>query len=146
MTIRERRAGWPRLLNEHLAEAQERYAVSGLTWGEFDCATFVSDWVMKCATRPRDPMAEYRGRYDSQETAMQVLRVNGDGTLMRAVASRIGKEVHPANAQRGDVAYIEKQDCLGIVIAVGVKTMAVFLSDGGLGYLPIGKVNKAFRV
>jgi len=44
-------------------------------WGVCDCCTFALDWVVE--QRGVDPMAAFRGRYDSRHSAAQVLQASG---------------------------------------------------------------------
>lgn len=41
-------------------------------WGKSDCTTFSADWLILCG-RP-DPMARWRGAYDSEESCAALLK------------------------------------------------------------------------
>ena len=53
--------------------------------------------------------------------------------------------VHPAKAQRGDVAYIEPDKC-GIVFNSGARTLGLFLGEGGFVIHKASELTHAFRV
>lgn len=139
-----RKPDWPRLLNEYIAGAQARYEKDGFAWGRFDCCTFAFGWVETCTGD--DPMADYRGVYDTEREARAALRKNGGGTLVKACRRYFGAPVAASFAQRGDIVYRKKEKCVGIVFTSGAKMQAAFLSEGGFSVLPATECDYAFRV
>ncbi len=140
----EKCADWPRQLNLYLAEAQHRYAKTGLKWGEFDCCTFAFDWVLRCTGE--DPMADYRGAYKTKKEALEVLRDKGGGTLLSACKQYFGKPVKGPSGHRGDVAYLKSEKACGIFVTRGSLMAAVFLGEGGLVSAKAHDAAWAFRV
>lgn len=136
-----RMQGWPRLLNQYIVDAQERYKQTGLVWGAFDCCTFVSDWV-QIATGV-DPMADYRGTYATRDAGFAKLAAV-DGSLRAALGARVGSEVPIAFGARGDIALLG--DGCGILFTSGARTAALFLGDGGFTMYRAEDCEVAFRV
>ena len=138
-----RRAGWARLLNEYILRAQERYQRNGFSWGRMDCCHFAGNWVQLCTGI--DVLADYRGKYRTEEEAFALLSAN-DGTLYDALVKRLGEPVHPSHAQRGDIAYSESLKACGIFFTSGARTMALFLGEGGFALHRAKDTDHAFRV
>lgn len=134
--------GWPRLLAEYLIACEDRYKAEGFSWGRFDCVHFVADWVQRCTGE--DPLAEYREKYSTEEEAAALLEA--EGGMYQALVSRFGEPVHPSQAQRGDIAYVESINALGIFFNVGAKTQALLLGEGGFALHAARQVTHAFRV
>jgi hypothetical protein len=137
-----RKPGWPRLLNEFLIAAQDRYRRVGFTWGREDCIHFAGDWVQRLTGD--DPIADYRGRYSTAAEAFALL-AELDGTLYDALVKRFGDPVHPAKAMRGDLAYIAPDKC-GIMFTSGARMMGLFLGEGGFVLHRARDIDHAFRV
>lgn len=140
----ERNPDWPQRLNAYVLTAQSRYAETGLSWGEFDCVTFVCDWVREATGV--DPMTEYRGRYSTREEAAFLLRERGHGTLEAALEATFGAPEPASFAQRGDIAFRSKDKTCGIFIVQGARTRALFLGETGLMQIAIPNVDLCFRV
>lgn len=58
-------------LGEHL----ERAAAEPWVWGASDCSTFPADWIL--SQTGADPMAAWRGAYDSESGANDLIAVAG---------------------------------------------------------------------
>lgn len=119
--------GWQRTLNEYILNAQDRYRAAGFQYGAFDCVHFAADWVFRLTGD--DHLAAYRGRYSTQAEG-EALLAEIDGTLLEALKKRFGAPIHPAHAQRGDIAYLDGVGC-GIYFTSGARMAALFLGDGG---------------
>lgn len=131
------------LLNQYIIEAQERYKRNGFQWGRFDCVHFAGNWAKR--QTGVDPLEGYRGAYKTQAAAAALLK-DRDGTLYRALRHRFGNPVHPAFAQRGDIAYRKAEKACGIYFTSGARTMALFLSEGGFALIRARDTDWAFRV
>jgi hypothetical protein len=94
----ERRDDWP----ERLAAEMEAQAGRPFAWGAHDCTTAFSDTCL--AMTGTDPMAEFRGRYDSDASSARVLKEIGGGSLYHTMTAKFGKPVPPALLRRGDAA------------------------------------------
>ena len=117
--------GWPRLLNEYILETQKRYQREGFVWGRIDCVHFVGEWV-KIATG-EDYLSGHN--YSTKGEADALLEK--EGSLYQALVSRLGEPIHPAKAQRGDIAYRKDENACGIYFTSGAYMMALFLGEGG---------------
>lgn len=141
----QRVADWPRQLNDHIVKSQADYLESGLRWGAFDCCTFAFDWVARITDL--DPMAEYRGRYETREEAIRALWGNGDKTLFGALVRVFGDPVPAAMAQRGDLAFRDDDGgAIGIMHTVGARQIAIFLGEEGFSIVDIKDIDHAFVV
>lgn len=134
--------GWQRALNVYILDAQERYKREGFKHGAFDCVHFAADWVARVTGE--DPLAAYRGRYATQEQG-EALLLELDGTLVDALTKRFGQPIHPAHAQRGDIAYKAGVGC-GIYFTSGARMVALFLGDGGFVDIRARATDHAFSV
>jgi hypothetical protein len=93
-----RRDDWLERLADALAAAQTRAHAPG----EHDCALNVADAI--AAMTDVDIAARWRGRYTSEAEGMALLATElGTKTLAGAMSAHL-KPVHPAFAERGDVA------------------------------------------
>jgi hypothetical protein len=135
--------GWPALLSQYILHAQDEYTKHGFKPGMFDCCTYVADWVE--VLTGEDPIADYRGEYQDLEVGFDLLKER-EGTLYRGLVNRFGKPVHPAHAQRGDIAYRKKERMLGIIFTSGAKIRGLFLGEGGMSLYAARDIDYAFRV
>lgn len=137
-----RRPGWQQRLSEYLIATEKRYIEEGFAFGKLDCVHFVSNWVLECTGE--DPLADYRGKYSTEEEAFALLKA--EGSFYHALRRRFGNPVHPSRAQRGDIAYVKEIKALGIFFTAGAKTQALLLGEGGFSLYPAKQVSHAFRV
>ena len=86
-------------------------------YGLNDCCLFAAGAVE--AITGQDPMPEFRGKYDSLKTSLQV-------NIRRSKASGKFPEVEIGHAQRGDLAFLDGS--VGVVMG----GFAYFVSDDGL--------------
>jgi hypothetical protein len=111
-------------------------------WGVADCLCFAAACAQ--ALVGRDPAAELRGRYDSEESALQLMAENG-WRDMGDVAASMFKEIPVAQARPGDWAQIRNDngtDGLGVVSG---STIAV-RTPNGMGIVALTRAARAFRV
>lgn len=88
------------LLSDYLSRAGRKAFV----WGDLDCFLFVADWVERMTGI--DPAGEYRGAYDDQRQARNVIKRNGGVMqLADALLARAGCKVTDAPSC-GDVALV----------------------------------------
>lgn len=127
-----------------LAESIARWESVEFSWGSADCVCFGSDCVI--AVRGDDPMKEFRGKYDSPETAKEAISKAGYRTLYHVLQKKFGKPVPVTYAQRGDVIYRKGSLETGAVgICAGRE--GLFISDKGWVRLKLHEIDgKAFRV
>jgi hypothetical protein len=108
-----------------------------------NCATFAGEWVLRVTGT--DPLEGYRGRAETEAEAM-VLLSDLDRTLYEALRKRFGDPLHPARAQRGDIAYRKAERACGIYLTSGARMLALFLTDGGFAMHRARETDWAFRV
>lgn len=135
--------GWANKLNKYLTDAQEIYKETGLVYGQFDCCTFIAEWVEICTGE--DLYEEYRDNYTSADEGWALL-AEIDGTLVDALTKRFGDPIHPAFAQKGDIVYSEDIDGCGICLVQGTQMKAIFLGVGGFTLHRVRDCTHAFRV
>jgi len=92
-------------------------------YGVNDCCLFAAGAVE--AITGEDPMPEFRGKYDSLKTSLQVIKDIGSGTLEATMDGKF-PEVEIGQAQRGDLAFFDGS--VGVVMG----GFAYFVSDDGL--------------
>ena len=92
-------------------------------YGVNDCCLFAAGAVE--AITGQDPMAEFRGEYNSLKTSLKVIKEIGAGTLEATMDVKF-PEVEIGLAQRGDLAFFD--DSVGVVMG----GFAYFVSDDGL--------------
>ena len=88
-------------------------------WGVHDCALYAADCVQACTGT--DPAADLRGRYSTERGAARLIRrAVGEGGLAALAAARLGAEIAPALAIRGDVGVADRGDGrLALVVCNG---------------------------
>jgi hypothetical protein len=100
----QRREDWEGRLNDYLATVRK----SGHRWGggenEVDCALAWAGAIE--AMTDVDLMAEFRGRYASEEEAMSLIREAGFDDLASLLDDRLPRVPRPS-AQRGDLIMVK---------------------------------------
>lgn len=112
----------------------------GYCYGDWDCALFSFDGVL--AQTGTDHLAEYRGRYDSYESGVALMRqIDGVATLRTLATKKLGEPKHIAFAKTGDV--VSHGPSLGIFYS----GYGIFLGDAGeIERLPLGQLDQAWSV
>lgn len=131
MTDNKRDELWAPKLNQYLLEAQEKE----FSMGEFDCCTFVAGAISAMMVDGKDYMEEFRGTYDSWESAEDNL-----ANLMNILEAKFGAPLPGAYGRKGDIAVFES--ALGLVLG----TRAIFLGEKGLAYVKLSRLDHIFRV
>ena len=134
-----------------LARVVEHHAATPFAWGASDCLTLVADAAQ--ALTGFDPMAQYRGRYQSGGGAARLLKKAGHADLGAALAARF-EEVAPAMARRGDAGLVETTVRGRLSLAAVVITGAEVVGksppgrDGGTGLSIVSRdrLVRAFRI
>ncbi len=133
---------WP------IALAKEVEAAVGrpFLWGEHDCCLFAAKCVE--AMTGVDPMAEFRGIYNDQESAMAALQEKGAGTLYDTMKQKFGEPKPASQARRGDVVYgvFKNGPALGICLGAEAVFVGAEGSAQGLVREPLENLAKAFEV
>ena len=106
-------------------------------YGVNDCCLFAAGAVE--AITGKDPMSEFRGKYDSLKTSLKAIKDIGAGTLEATMDNKF-PEVAIGHAQRGDLAFFNES------VGVVVGGFAYFVSDDGLERINRSLWNKCWSV
>jgi hypothetical protein len=125
-------------------------AKTPFAWGANDCALFAADGIL--AMTGVDIAAEFRGKYDSEATALAAIQeVCGGATVADAAAHcasvhGLVEWTYPLMARRGDLVVLVNGDRLisGLVHLNGRH--AVTPGDHGLVRMPITAVRRSWHV
>lgn len=128
-----RKPGWETELSDYIASVRNK----DFEYGTFDCCILISDAVV--AMTGEDPMAEFRGKYDSLKTSIKALREIGQGDLESTLDAKF-EEIPISHARKGDIAFTE--GCAGVVMG----QHAWFTAEGPLERIPRAFWDKAWRV
>lgn len=132
----KRLENWPLILSSFLRSRSSE----PFEWGRNDCILFAADAVL--ALTGEDVAAQYRGKYDSEESAKALMAPHGN--IINAITSAMG--VEPIKnylcAARGDVVCIRHSGvkACGVVDDTGTR-VAVITKDG---LARVGLVNVLF--
>ena len=124
---------WESALSDYIALMRHEPFEYGIN----DCCMFAAGAVK--AMTGIDPMAEFRGRYNSLATSVRALREIGDGDLEATMDAKF-PEVAPHLAHRGDLAFYDGS------VGVVVGSVAYFVTDDGLTRIPRDKWLKCWSV
>lgn len=112
-------------------------------WGENDCCTFAFDAVK--AMTGVDPMADWRGRYDSAPGVAREMVRRGFKTLAEAVDAAMPEVLSsPRLAQRGDVVMFDALE--GPALAVVVGAHAAGVGPQGVTWVQMDQWTRAWKV
>jgi hypothetical protein len=107
-------------------------------WGSQDCALFTCDAIKEMSGH--DPASDVRGYSTAKGAARVVAKLGG----MRAIgATRFGPEIHPMQAQVGDVGLVEIDGRESLVLCGGSQWIGA--GRDGLVRLEIGVAVMAWR-
>lgn len=105
----------------------------GFSWPAGNCAHFAAGWAAPQALQGVPMPACARG-------VRQTLRILGVRSLRQAVCARLGAEIAPARAQRGDVVLFGRT--LGLCVG---RLAALPLREGGVIFVPMARITAAWR-
>lgn len=111
----------------------ERWRRLSLSWDR-NCAMFAADCVL--AQTGRDPIGDVRHKMTGARGLADVLR-EGDGSLQSVVTRRLGPQVSPRLAKRGDIVGLDRR---GMHLGVCVGSTALMLDDIGLKPVPMREI------
>lgn len=115
---------WPALLDGYVAQARRM----PFAWGTHDCVTFTAGWFKLMTWR--DVHAPFRGQYDTERAALEIMAANGVRNMADAGQFLFGAPLSaPAFVGRGDIVLAE--GALGICLG-GVGS---FLGTDGVTFL-----------
>lgn len=134
-----RRADWP----EKLAALIEERRFAEFVWGVHDCAMFAADAVER--QTGIDPLAQWRGAYNNEETGALILGGVGIPVFMDAALRAYGFEpVAPNLARRGDFVIIDVANMPTCGVHLGATVAAPGLVR--LHFLPSRLIREAWAI
>lgn len=98
-------------------------------WGRHNCATFCLAAVK--AITGRNLKRHFPGRYGTEKGALKALRKLGFETLGEAAGSVL-PQIHPSQAQIGDLIGFESGDAFGHVMGVAIGERVLMVTERGL--------------
>lgn len=125
---------WPVRLNEYIIKAEKLE----FKLGTHDCCTFAAGAIE--AITGEDPMTELRDHYDDWAGSEDGLDEASYEVLYKTLTKLLGKAIIGQKGQKGDLAFYEGS--CGIVLG----RYAIFLGENGCVYVPISRVQRAFRI
>jgi hypothetical protein len=131
----ERVPNWEERLNDCVAEWYSREH----EWGEADCVMWSADAIH--AQTGHDPAKDFRGKYHTEEEALQVIKDQGYLNIAEWMDDLFPRRVRSA-AQRGDL-ILNNEGNLGIVWAGGV---ALCVGENGMIRVPREDWRKAWCI
>lgn len=136
--IKRKNYDWRQQLDRFIAIS----ATMPFVWGQHDCGLFAAAGVE--AQIGEDFAADLRGRYDSLEDGLKLLRSLGFEDHVALAAARL-PEIPPAFAQLGDVAAVDFGTAgMTLTIVGGHRLHGPML--GMRGTLPMTMACRAFAV
>lgn len=140
MEALKRRDDWHARLS---AEMDRQRRLPG-DWGRHDCALGLAAGVIEALTGT-DLARGYRGRYRTPSGAQKILTEAGAADL-RAFVAQMLPEIHPSQANVGDIGLIAEEGPLGQALCmIDVSTLVVMTPDGH-GHRPRSQLLTAFKV
>lgn len=128
---------WPERLHAFIESRRDR----SFEWGGNDCCVFCADEALELTGE--DPMAEWRGRYDSRLGAARMVVESGCADLAELVGTKL-PEIPSLTAQRGDWVMFEAED--GPALAVVMGTHAAGVGPQGVTWVPMDRWTRAWKV
>lgn len=118
-------------------------AAKPFAWGEHDCALFAAG-AIKVMTG-EDFAGGYRGKYRTLAGGLRQVKRAGFANHADLAAS-ILEEIHPSEAQIGDIAAVEEDGAIGLGIIQGERIYVLRPGDAGIGTVSRMDAKRAFRV
>lgn len=128
-------------LGEYLREAARRRRLAGV----WDCAAFPADWVMMNGYC--DPLAAWRGRYDSEASGLDLIAdAGGLVPLFAAGLASVGVRPVDGEFEPGDVGVVQVGDAQAGAVFTGKRWALV--ADSGMAFASIERehIAAAWRV
>ena len=94
----------------YMQHAAEKCRDHGFSYGVSDCCTLISGACE--AITGVDPMAEYRGKYDSMHSSVRALKAIGGGDLRHVLCNKFDR-IKPGGGLDGDIV-LSAEGCAGI--------------------------------
>lgn len=136
----ERYPDWPVRLNQYILAVHDRE----FKYGEHDCCLFLAGEVI--AITGEDPMAEYRGHYDSLESGERLVREIGAGTVLKTLYKKFGRPLPGAMGRKGDIAWYKDDDHPDGAVGLVLGRQAMFIGENGYVLIRLSRIKYIFRV
>lgn len=127
---------WPKRLDQAIEAGRSKPFV----WGSHDCVLFAADVVL--ALTGEDLAAQWRGQYDSAETALRAIHKGGG--LITMAADALGEPVPVLSARRGDVVLY--RDERGPSLGICLDRKCAFTGVDGLTFKSLKECEQAWHV
>lgn len=127
-----------------LALELDRQRATAFAWGRQDCVLGLAAGAVKAMTG-EDLAHAWRGQYRSERGALRALRAAGHKSLGAALAALL-PEIHPDQADLGDIALIASDGALGEALAVFDASGLIALTERGHGRIPRERALRAFKI
>ena len=135
----KRKTNWRPLLAAYV----ESVAHTPFAWGSHDCALFAAGAVE--AMTGEDIAKGFRGRYTTLAGGLRLLKKSGHNTHAD-LATSLFEEVHPSQAQVGDLAAIEVDGGMALGVVQGERIYVIGPGESRLGTVALRQAARAFRV
>jgi len=136
----QRKQGWELRLNEALTEASQKPYILG----ETDCFAGTSDIVLQMTDI--DIMENWRGKYTSFLQGARMIKQMGYDGVIDYLNKTTQGQINPKKAQRGDIVARQiKRVMPSLGICAGGKAL-LFMHDAGAKYVPMNKIEAAWRI
>lgn len=133
--------GW----KARLAAELDAQRLRPFQWGDNDCVLGMARRVVMALTE-QDPTPEgFSPRYRSERGALKALKEMGFKDLREALSSFFD-EIHPDQADAGDLALIEDGGIIGQAVGVFEGGTILVLTQDGHGRIDRGRAFTAFKV
>ena len=109
-------------------------------FGVHDCSMWPCDAAL--AITGRDPAADLRGVYSTEEEAAQLIA--GHGSLAEMAAQRFGPEISPRMAACGDIGLTQTDRGPALAVCNGAGWLAA--AAFGLAHVHRSQIERAWRV
>lgn len=140
MNARERLEGWETVL-ETLHDMKRPYEV-----GVWDCVITFGDIIL--AITGEDLIAEFRGRYHTQEEAQSLL--DSVGGYEKVLEAKLGPPCPVSHARRGDAMVAEQDGVLLLGVCCGIRAAFVAgpeqLEEGGFIFIHLRNCKAVYHV
>lgn len=126
-----------------LADEMDRQRQEPFAWGRHDCALGLAAGAVEAITG--ENLREGIGGYKTPRGALLALRRAGYSSLAEAISARL-PEIHPSQAQIGDIGLIPSEGDIGAALCVVDASGVIVMTDHGHGRRPRADMITAYKV
>lgn len=132
-----RQKGW----RGKLADLITARASQPFVWGKNDCVLFAADCYE--AVTGVDPASSFRGKYDSEMSALRAIHTYSGGNLTDACLKMLG---YPSKRPPSDGDIVMVKTPNGDALGVFADARAVVVGEKGLIELPASQILSVWKV